>query len=158
MAFELLRVSSIRGKEAASDQVWHYGPFILVRLMRHQCHVANSVMQRLCDCIITGDGVQQYISKWITIPKCTIYGVSFILTYLTHSFNSISGCLGQMCRDMRLVVLEQQNIVIGLLSYLRVIQWSVARDIVLAVLPIVLHGPSVRDNLILVLRKALFSR
>lgn len=63
-----------------------------------------------------------------------------------------------MCRDMRLVVLEQQNIVIGLLSYLRVIQWSVARDIVLAVLPIVLHGPSVRDNLILVLRKALFSR
>ena len=64
MAFELLRVSSIRGKEAASDQVWHYGTFILLRLMRHQRHVANSVLQRLCDCIITGDGVQQYISKF----------------------------------------------------------------------------------------------
>ncbi|XP_034234146.1 Fanconi anemia group I protein homolog [Thrips palmi] len=129
LAFELLRVPLIRGKEAASDQVWHFGTFILLRLMRYQRHVANSVLQRLCDCIITGEGVQQYIK-----------------------------CLGQMCRDVRLVIMEQQSAIVGLLSYLRVIQWNVARDIVIAVMPIVLLASGVRDNLILVLRKALFSR
>lgn len=129
LAFELLRVAPIKGKEAASDQVWDFGTFVLVRLMRFQRHVANTVLQRLCDCIITGEGIQQYIR-----------------------------CLGQMCREMRLVVIEQSSVIIGLLSFLRVIQWSIARDIVLAVLPIVLHSSSVRDNLILVLRKALFSR
>lgn len=67
-------------------------------------------------------------------------------------------CLGEMCRQMRLVVIEQQSIVIGLLGFLRVIPWNVARDVILAVLPIVLHASGVRDNLILVLRKALFSR
>ncbi|XP_052125039.1 Fanconi anemia group I protein [Frankliniella occidentalis] len=131
LAFELLRGNSVRGKESASasDQVWHFGTFILLRLMRYQRHVASSVLQRLCDCIITGEGVQQYIK-----------------------------CLGQMCREMRVLVMEHQSIIITLLSFLRVIQWSVARDIVLAVLPIVLHASGVRDNLILVLRKALFSR
>ncbi|KAK3930604.1 Fanconi anemia group I protein [Frankliniella fusca] len=131
LAFELLRVNSVRGKESASasDKVWHFGTFILLRLMRFQRHVASSVLQRLCDCIITGEGVQQYIK-----------------------------CLGQMCREMRVLVMEHQSIIITLLSFLRVIQWSVARDIVLAVLPIVLHASGVRDNLILVLRKALFSR
>lgn len=129
LAFELLRVPLIRGREAASDQVWHFGTFILLRLMKYQRHVANSVLQRLCDCMITGEGVQQYIR-----------------------------CLGQMCREMRLVIMEQQSVIIGLLSFLRVIQWNVARDIVIAVMPTVLLASGVRDNLILVLRKALFSR
>lgn len=63
-----------------------------------------------------------------------------------------------MCKEVRLVVMEQQSVVVGLLSFLRVIQWNVARDIVIAVMPIVLLAAGVRDNLILVLRKALFSR
>lgn len=71
---------------------------------------------------------------------------------------SFSVCLGQMCREVRLVIMEQQSVIVGLLSFLRVIQWNVARDIVIAVMPIVLLASGVRDNLILVLRKALFSR
>lgn len=63
-----------------------------------------------------------------------------------------------MCREVRLVIMEQQSVIVGLLSFLRVIQWNVARDIVIAVMPIVLLASGVRDNLILVLRKALFSR
>lgn len=67
-------------------------------------------------------------------------------------------CLHQMAMTVPLVFSEHRPIIINLLEMLTQLPGPVAENVVYAMLPIVRSFPSLRDVLILVLRKALFAR
>jgi hypothetical protein len=67
-------------------------------------------------------------------------------------------CLYQLSVTVPLVLNEYRSIIITLLEMLIQLPGPVAENVVYAVLPIVRSFPSLRDVLIMVLRKALFAR
>jgi hypothetical protein len=67
-------------------------------------------------------------------------------------------CLRQMSVTLPLVLNEHRAIIINLLEMLTQLPGPVAENVVYAMLPIVRPFHSLRDVLIMVLRKALFAR
>jgi len=129
LAFILLQYKAMPNQEALADALWGYGSSILVQLCKRQRHVTGSVLQRLSDFILTGSSVLQF-----------------------------TRCLAEMCAKLRLVVLEKQTLIIDLIGNVFFFAPTVARNVIVAVMPIVLLAPSVCNSLILTLRKAAFSR
>lgn len=59
---------------------------------------------------------------------------------------------------MSLIMLENQSGVIELVEYLVQVPGPVANNLLDAILPLTKVSPTIRDHLILLLRKALYSR
>ncbi|XP_069697907.1 Fanconi anemia group I protein [Periplaneta americana] len=128
LAFLLLGATAAIGKEAVAERLWGFGTFLLVRLVKKHHAVTGTVLKLLTK-RISGQAVTQYID-----------------------------CLYQMSLSVPLVLSEYRSIIINLLESLTQLPGHVAENVVYAVLPIVRVFPSLRDVLIIVLRKALFSR
>lgn len=67
-------------------------------------------------------------------------------------------CLYQISHEMPLAMLENQSIVVELIEYLLQVSEPVANQLFDAILPLTKISASVRDHLILMLRKALYLR
>lgn len=63
-----------------------------------------------------------------------------------------------MCRSLTHAMLENQCILIHLIEEILELPADISRCIIDAVIPLVKVSPTIRDNLILLLRKALFSK
>lgn len=61
-----------------------------------------------------------------------------------------------MVRDLKLIILENQRIIINLIERLLLLPGHVADAIMNAIMPLIKISTTIRDNLILVLRKALW--
>jgi hypothetical protein len=60
LAFILLGAKAAKGRETVAEKLWKFGSFILVKLIKKHNEAASTVLQRLTDCIITGQAVTQY--------------------------------------------------------------------------------------------------
>jgi hypothetical protein len=60
LAFILLGAKAAKGRETVAEKLWKFGSFILVKLIKKHNEAAGTVLQRLSDCIITGQAVTQY--------------------------------------------------------------------------------------------------
>lgn len=60
LAFILLGAKAAKGKESVAEKLRRFGMFVLVRLTRKHTETTGPVLQRLTDCIITGQDVTQY--------------------------------------------------------------------------------------------------
>jgi hypothetical protein len=81
--------------------------------------------------------------------------ISSILKYVCMCF---ADCLYHISVTVPLVLNEHRAIIIMLFEMLSQLPGSVAENVVYAMLPVVRSLPSLRDVLIMVLRKALFAR
>lgn len=75
-----------------------------------------------------------------------------------HVCMCCADCLYQISVTVPLVLNEHRAIITMLLEMLSQLPGSVAENVVYAMLPVVRSLPSLRDVLIMVLRKALFAR
>lgn len=71
---------------------------------------------------------------------------------------NFSDCLTRICNSATLIVLENLPIMNRLLDFLSQLPGPIAKRVITAALSVVRISNKLRDNLILVLRKALFSR
>ncbi|KDR08917.1 Fanconi anemia group I protein [Zootermopsis nevadensis] len=129
LAFILLGEKAAKGRETSAEKLWRLGISVLVKLVKKHNKVTGCVLQRLTDCIISDQAVTQY-----------------------------TDCLHQLSMSVPLVLNEYRSSIITLLEMLTQLPGPVAENVVYAVLPIVRSFPSLRDVLIMVLRKALFAR
>ncbi|PSN53494.1 hypothetical protein C0J52_16738 [Blattella germanica] len=129
LAFVLLAATSPKGKESVAKKLWNLGTFVLVKLIKKHHKTTGTVLQLLTNSIITGQSVSQY-----------------------------TNCLYQMAKTVPLVLNEYRSTIMNLLEMLTQLSGPIAEEVVHSVLPIVRHFHSLRDVLIMVLRKALFSR
>jgi hypothetical protein len=74
LAFILLGAKAARGKETVAEKLRGFGKFILVRLIKKHNEATGPVLQRLTDCIITGQAVTQYTGGYQNMaPSICIY-------------------------------------------------------------------------------------
>ncbi|KAJ9598016.1 hypothetical protein L9F63_026878 [Diploptera punctata] len=117
--------------------------------MENDLQERNSVMEGLMNLAFTLLGA--------TSPKGK-ESVAKEMWNLGQSVQQYTNCLHQMARTVPLVLNEYRSTIINLVELLAQLPGSVAEDVVYAILPTVKAFHSLRDVLIMVLRKALFSR
>lgn len=76
----------------------------------------------------------------------------------TIFFFNILDCLEYMCRKLTMIVLDHQASISTLLDHILEIPATTATQVLRAILPLMRVSSSIRDNLIMVLRKALYRR
>jgi hypothetical protein len=76
LAFILLGAKAARGKDTVADKLRKFGMFVLVRLIKKHNEATGPVLQRLTDCVITGQAVTQYTGG------CQNTAPSFYIVYL----------------------------------------------------------------------------
>ncbi|KAL7305316.1 hypothetical protein TKK_0002446 [Trichogramma kaykai] len=109
---------------------WEYGSQILQKISRKRQDAGGTVLEILVDKIVrAGSNVTQY-----------------------------TDCLTYMCRKLTMTVLEHQVWINSLMEQLLVIPGSAASLVLQAILPLMRISGSIRDNLIMVLRKALYRK
>ncbi|KAK4882809.1 hypothetical protein RN001_006128 [Aquatica leii] len=130
LAYILLGISPMLGREGdlLCERQWELGKMILLKVIKTNRKIAPCIITSLNNHIITGQNVLQYID-FIRI----------------------------LCEKMSLIMLENQSCVIELIEYLVQVPGTTASHIFDAVLPLTKISPTIRDHLILLLRKALHS-
>ncbi|GLV41723.1 Fanconi anemia complementation group I [Carabus blaptoides fortunei] len=129
LGFILLSVNVGVGNKHIAQIQWELGTFILLKVMKKKREVSSTIIQQLCNKIIVGQNI----------------------SHLTE-------CLHQMCRNLTLTMLENQTIIIQLIEQILIIPGLSSRHIINSILPLIKVSLTIRDNLILILRKALYSR
>ncbi|XP_043276970.1 Fanconi anemia group I protein [Venturia canescens] len=128
LAFVLMDTDS-RMKDD-EHQLSELGIRIIQKLIRKRHEIGATVLRKLADKIISGgSAISQYTE-----------------------------CLSYICRKLTLVVLDNQAWVITLLELLMTIPGDAAKQVLHAVLPLMRISATIRDSLVLVLRKALYRK
>lgn len=76
LAFILLGAKAAKGRETVAEKLWKFGGFILVKLIKKHNEATGTVLQRLIDCIISGQAVTQYTGEQCDITCTTTDAVS----------------------------------------------------------------------------------
>ncbi|XP_001605378.1 Fanconi anemia group I protein [Nasonia vitripennis] len=127
-AFVLLGIDRKAGTE--HHLPWEYGCKIVQKIARKRSDAGGTILEILVDKIVrAGSNVIQY-----------------------------TDCLSYMCRRLTMTVLEHQVWITTLLEQLLVIPGSAASQVLRAILPLMRVSGSIRDNLIMSLRKALYRK
>lgn len=64
LGFVLLGVGALLGRESLiAKKQWNLGKFILLNLVKEKHHIAHTILQRLCNHIIIGNNITQYVGK-----------------------------------------------------------------------------------------------
>lgn len=63
-----------------------------------------------------------------------------------------------MCRELSMIVLEHQVWIMTILEQLLFLHPTVANQVLFAIFPLVRVSPNIRENLLLILRKALYRK
>ncbi|XP_018565780.1 Fanconi anemia group I protein [Anoplophora glabripennis] len=127
--FTLLGVGSALGRDPIAEKQWTLGNIILLKIIKRKRQIAAVIIQSLCNHIVTRQAVSQYIE----------------LLYL-------------LSRTLPLLMLENQSCVVELMESLGQIPGSTANQLLDALIPLTKVSPTLRDHLIILLRKALYSR
>ncbi|XP_033210804.1 Fanconi anemia group I protein isoform X2 [Belonocnema kinseyi] len=93
---------------------------------------------------ISGKYILQLLSEKILISSCSV--------------SQYTDCLAFLCQKLTMTVLDNKILVVGLLEQLLSIPGGVAMQVLYAILPITKISNSIRDTVVLVLRKALTTR
>ncbi|CAH2009829.1 unnamed protein product [Acanthoscelides obtectus] len=126
--FVLLGVGAALGRDVLAEKQWHLGNMILLKIIKRKQHTAMTIIQTLCNNIITRQSATQYIE-----------------------------CLYILSRSLPLLILESQSCIVELMDSLMQIPGSTANQLLDALIPITKVSPSLRDHLIMLLKKALYS-
>ncbi|KAK9874973.1 hypothetical protein WA026_005789 [Henosepilachna vigintioctopunctata] len=110
------------------EKQWNLGMLIIIKVCRHKRHKAGIILQEVINNILTDQNVTQYID-----------------------------CLYIMSRNLALILLENQSSVIEIMQDLVQIPGSTAAQLLNAIMPLTKISSTLRDHLILLLRKALYS-
>uniref|UniRef100_A0A1Y1K0T8 Fanconi anemia group I protein n=1 Tax=Photinus pyralis TaxID=7054 RepID=A0A1Y1K0T8_PHOPY len=131
LAYTLLAVGQMLGRDGdlACERQWRMGKMILLKVIKKKRQTASSIITALINHIVTGRSVTQYID-----------------------------CIYTLSQKMPLVMLENQSSIVELLEYLVQGPGSTAKLILSAILPLIKISSTIRDHLILLLRKSLYSR
>ncbi|XP_065207028.1 Fanconi anemia group I protein homolog [Planococcus citri] len=129
LAFSLLSFSNPKTKESSLKKIWRVGRIILVSLIKKHRKISKTILQNLTDRIITGSISNQY-----------------------------TDCLLHLCNVASTTMVDHFNTVIRILEFINTMPGIVSQRIVTALIPLVQISSTLRDNLIMCLRKALFSR
>ncbi|KAJ8983001.1 hypothetical protein NQ317_014296 [Molorchus minor] len=127
--FVLLAVGSSLGRDPIAEKQWNLGNIILLKIIKRKRHTALTIIQTLCNHIVTRQNVSQYIES-----------------------------LYVLCKTLPLLVLENQSCIVELMESLVQVPANVANQLLDAVIPLAKISPTIRDHLIILLRKALYSR
>ncbi|KAJ8938554.1 hypothetical protein NQ314_011443 [Rhamnusium bicolor] len=127
--FVLLGVGSGLGRDPIAEKQWNLGNMILLKIIKRKRHIAQTVIQTLSNHIVTGQSVSQYIE-----------------------------CLYILSKTLPLLMLENQSCIVELMESLVQVPGNVANQLLDALIPITRVSPTIRDHLIILLRKALYSR
>ncbi|XP_039277533.1 Fanconi anemia group I protein [Nilaparvata lugens] len=111
------------------EPLWKLGHIMIVMLVKRQRHVTSTVLQQLTTSICYG-----------------------------QSEYHLTDCLYRICEIGTFVVLENQSVLVNFFDFLNQLPGETAESVVSAIIPVVRISTKLRDNLILVLRKALFSK
>ncbi|XP_043519623.1 Fanconi anemia group I protein isoform X2 [Frieseomelitta varia] len=109
---------------------WHIGSEIIREIIKKHHETAPLILQELINKIIAG-------------------GVT-----TTHYID----CLKYMCRELSMIVLEHQVWIMTIVERLLFLHPTVANQVLFAIFPLVRVSPNIRENLLLILRKALYRK
>lgn len=91
LAFILLGAKAAKGRETVAEKLWKFGGFILVKLIKKHNEATSTVLQRLIDCIISGQTVTQYTGEQCDITWTTADAVSNMTHVICRSWNMCWG-------------------------------------------------------------------
>ncbi|XP_014217237.1 Fanconi anemia group I protein homolog [Copidosoma floridanum] len=127
-AFVLLSIERKAGAE--EHPPWEYGCKILQKIAKRRGDAGGTILQTLVDKIVcAGTNVVQY-----------------------------TDCLGYMCRNLTMTVIEHRVWINSLMEQLLVIPGLAAAQVLRAILPLMRISGTIRDSLIMILRKALYRK
>ncbi|XP_036145444.1 Fanconi anemia group I protein isoform X3 [Monomorium pharaonis] len=109
--------------------LWQIGTKILQKIMRKHHETVATIFQILIDKIIAGSCISQY-----------------------------TDCLAYMCRKLTVLVLDHQSSIMMLFDQISFIPGEIAIFIVSAIFPLIQVSVTIREHLILTLRKALYRK
>ncbi|KAK1122548.1 hypothetical protein K0M31_008998 [Melipona bicolor] len=109
---------------------WHIGSEIIREIIKKRHETVPLILQELINKIIAG-------------------GVT-----TTHYID----CLKHMCRELSMIVLEHQVWIMTILERLLFLHPTVANQVLFAIFPLARVSPNIRENLLLILRKALYRK
>ncbi|XP_011502172.1 PREDICTED: Fanconi anemia group I protein homolog [Ceratosolen solmsi marchali] len=128
--FAFILLSTERKVVVVNYLPWSYGNKILQKIARKRHDAAGTILELLVDKIVrSGSNTFQY-----------------------------TDCLAYMCRRLTMTILDHQIWIMILLDQLLVIPGSTASQILKAILPLMRISSTIRDNLIMILRKALYRK
>ncbi|XP_074025799.1 LOW QUALITY PROTEIN: Fanconi anemia complementation group I [Leptinotarsa decemlineata] len=127
--FALLGVGSALGRDMIAEKQWNLGNMILLKIIKRKRLIALSILQTLSNHIVTRQTVSQYIE-----------------------------CLYILGKTSPLLMLENQSCIVELVDCLVQVSGPVANQLLDALIPLTKVSPTIRDHLIILLRKALYSR
>ncbi|CAH0559213.1 unnamed protein product [Brassicogethes aeneus] len=128
-AFVLLRIGSGLGRDAMAERQWIIGNMILLKIIKRKRNIAPNIIQMLSNNIVTGHNVTQYIE-----------------------------CLYILSRSFPLLMIENQSCIVEMMESLSQMPGPVANQLLDAITPLTKVSPTIRDHLIILLRKSLYSR
>jgi hypothetical protein len=87
LAFILLGAKAVKGRETVAEKLWKFGGFIVVKLIKKHNEATGTVLQRLVDCIISGQAVTQYTGEQCDITCTTTDTVLNMTHVICRSWN-----------------------------------------------------------------------
>nr|XP_022920063.1 Fanconi anemia group I protein-like [Onthophagus taurus] len=130
LCFVLLGASPLLGRESRIvSKQWDLGKSILLKLIKREVQIAPSVLKRLCEEIVTYNSTFQY-----------------------------SDCFFGFSKQFPVLILENKGYILQMLESLILCPGNVSEQVLEAVVPLTKPSPTLRDHLILLLRKGLHSR
>lgn len=139
------------GQKHIAERHGQIGNIILLKLVKRKRFASNAIIQELSNHIVTGHNAPQHIGKLIKLI--------FPINYSNYSINFLTKeCLYNMTRNLKHIMLENQGTISQLVQELSQIPGEHAKLIIEAILPLITISPMIRDNLILILRKALWGK
>ncbi|KAJ8921771.1 hypothetical protein NQ315_008396 [Exocentrus adspersus] len=127
--FVLLGMGSALGRDPIAEKQWNLGDMILMKIIKRKRHIAGTIIKTLSNHIVTRQSVSQYIELFYVLS-----------------------------RTLPLLMLENQSCIVELMESLVQIPGNVASQLLEALIPLAKVSPTIRDHLIILLRKALYSR
>lgn len=133
--------------------MWCIGSEIIREIIKKRHETIPIVLQELINKIVAGNMPTIHY----TGRKTTIFIKSNIIYYYNKKKYFLD-CLKYMCRELSMIVLEHQTMIMIILERLLLLQPKVATQVLYAIFPLIPISPNVRENLLLTLRKALYRK
>ncbi|XP_026674075.1 Fanconi anemia group I protein isoform X2 [Ceratina calcarata] len=128
LAFTLMKVEQ-KSKNNATV-MWHIGSDIIQEIIKKRHETVPAVLQELINKIVSGG------------------------TSTTH----YTGCLKYACRELSMIVLDHQALIMTILERLLFLPSTVASQVLNAMSPLMHVSANIRENILLILRKALYRK
>ncbi|XP_066938275.1 Fanconi anemia group I protein isoform X1 [Macrobrachium rosenbergii] len=130
LGFKLLESGgTLKGETYASQKAVSLASVILPLILKKQPHLAAAILSKISNCIVSASSPIQYIE-----------------------------ILGKLAKLSPLVLLEHSNLIQEQLEYLVFLPLSAASHLLQALLPLFKMSMGLKDSLMMILRKMLFSK